>query len=133
MTEVGKKGLLVNHKFHQFMSQSFNDIVQRYFDKNKYPQLNSNISSSNYYTLDKIGIPIRMNDEGRRSIFGWIRNGNDFFHYLVDQTLVDQIPNDELLEKTLALINTRHNSQFQKSSPMKKFLRLIYGEDFSKF
>lgn len=130
--EIGKNGLLINHKFHQFMSQEFNDVVQKYFDKSKYPLLNSNISSTNYYSVDKIGIPIRMNDEGRKSIFGWIRSGDDFYHYLVDQSLVGQLSDKDLMEKTLSAINTKHNSQFQKSSPMKKFLRILYGDDFVK-
>lgn len=127
---MDKEGRIVNFRICQFITQQFNDVIGDYFDKSKYPQLNRNITSDNYFGVDAIGIPIRKDGEDRKSIFGWKRYGNEFYHYLVDVELIGKISKEELMKNTISLIKQKHASQMKDTKQqMMRHLITLYGEE----
>ena len=127
--EESSKQPELNYRFVQFMEQPLNLIVQNYFSKQRWPQLNKSIST-NFYALDAIGIPIRRNEEGKTSIFGWKRIGDCFYHHMVNEQLINNINADDLRVKTIADIRLQFKTAFIKTTPMKRLLMLLYPELF---
>lgn len=119
----------LNYRFIQFMEQPLNLIVQEYFSKQRYPDLNKSISN-NFYALDAIGIPIRKLEEDKASIFGWKRIGDSFYHHLVNEELIGVINNEDLRNKTISDIRLQYKTAFLKTTPMKRMLMSLYPELF---
>ena len=119
----------LNYRFIQFMEQPLNMIVQEYFSKQRFPELNKSIST-NFYALDAIGIPIRKLEEETTGIFGWKRIGDLFYHHLVKEDLIGVINTEDLRIQTIAEIRIRYKTAFLKTTPMKRMLMSLYPELF---
>ena len=119
----------LNYRFVQFMEQPLNLIVQNYFSKQRWPQLNKSIST-NFYALDAIGIPIRRNEEGKTTIFGWKRVNDSFYHHMVNEQLIGAVNANDLRINTIANIRLQFRNAFIKTTPMKRLLTMLYPELF---
>lgn len=112
-----------NYKFEEFMDVEFNTIVEDYFSKYKYPEMNGSLSS-NFFALDELGIPIRQDAEGKKTVFGWYRIDDKFYHHAVEYTLLEKLTKEEVKEIALRNIKRKHKTAFSPRSQMKKYLDL---------
>ena len=103
------------------MNVKFSTIVEDYFTKDKYPEMNAKLSS-NFFALDAIGIPIRQDSEGKKTVFGWYRIDNKFYHHTVDQSLIGKVSDEELKRLTLIALKKKHKGVASSRSQMKRYL-----------
>ena len=103
------------------MNVKYNTIVEDYFSKDKYPEMNKSLSS-NFFALDELGIPIRQDAEGKKTVFGWYRIDNKFYHHTVDHKLLEQLSYAEVKEIALNNLRRKHKSAFSPRSQMKRYL-----------
>lgn len=109
-----------NYKFEEFMNAEYNTMIDDYFSKDRFPEINK--SSAYRFAFDELGIPIRNDCEDKKSVFGWYRIGDKFYHYTVNYQLLDKLPKSEVRELALAEIKRKHKSAFSPRSQMKRFL-----------
>lgn len=120
----------INQAFLRFMKQEFNTIIEDYFSPERFPVINKQIKK-NYYALDAIGLPIRLKDRGRKTMFGWKREGDLFLHYSVNPSDLDDpaMTPDRLRELTITKLRASNPSLFTKpDSAFRKMLRKQYGD-----
>ena len=124
----------VNQAFLSFMKQEFNTVIEDYFSPETFPELNKQIKK-NYYALDAIGLPIRLKDRGRKTMFGWRREGDLFLHYTVNLSdLDDPAMNPERLRDIMITrLRASNPSLFTKpDSAFRKTLRKQYGNRYEQ-
>lgn len=119
----------LNYKFLDFLTRSINDEVSTYFAKERHPDLNKSIKA-NFYALDEVGIPIRMKESDKETLFGWKRVGGKFYHHLTDMYLIEKGADAETIRKdTIARLRIQYQSKLmQKNDTMKKILTRLYPD-----
>ena len=118
----------MNYKFLDFLTKKVNDELVEYFSKQKFPELNKSIRT-NFYALDSVGIPIRVKEADKHSIYGWKRYKGKFYHHLVDVESIGVLSNDVIRRDTALKIRSVYQSSFMKNNNlMRKYLQSIYSD-----
>ena len=120
-------GVILNYRFLNFLTKKVNDELVEYFSKERFPELNKSIRS-NYYALDAVGIPIRMKECDKKTLYGWKKVNGKLYHHLVDLDALDVNDVEVVRKDTASKIRTQYQSHFLQNNLMKRYLCTLYGE-----
>lgn len=113
-----------NKRMLEFMkTENISTIIVDRFSKTRYPELNKSFRT-NFFSLDELGIPIRRELEGHDNKFGWKKIGDRFFHFRVNDAMIDQVKPSELRRITLDSIRFRWPKEFKDGEQFAKQLKI---------
>ena len=118
----------MNYRFLDFLTKKINDELTEYFSKQRFPDLNKSIRT-NFYALDAVGLPIRMKESDKHTLYGWKRYKGKFYHHLVDLDSVNVLSPEVIRKDTAAKIRARYQSSFlQSNNLMRKYIHSLYSD-----